>query len=331
MTGEMLARPENAQARGAVLKLRVTFGVLMAVAFVALLLADAWLAVRTRPEWPVFGADVGRWLAQGAISTALVGVMVWLGARELTAFAGALGYQPSRALAQVGAVALAVLPYFTIDGGPRRAVGGWEMLVLAIVLGLAFLHQAVRHRTQKVVGNLGATLVIVLYLGGLAQFFTRLRMDVGGASGAILLLFSVFVVKVTDIGAYFTGMLTGRHKMIEWLSPKKTWEGFAGGIVVATAFAIGVGYALYGSGTLRLPGGISAFMTLLAFGLLMAGLSVLGDLCESLLKRDAAMKDSGSSIPGFGGVLDILDSPLLAAPAMWLFWTKFVSLGVAGP
>lgn len=306
------------------LKLRVTFGAAMAVAFFALLVADAWLATRT-PE-----TAVGRWLAYGAISTALVGVLVWLAARELTAFVEALGYQPSRVLAQVGAVALAVLPYFTVNGGPRGTAGGWEMLVLAVVLGLAFLHQAVWHRTQTVIGNLGATLLIVMYLGGLAHFFTRLRMDVGGANGAILLLFSVFVVKVTDIGAYFTGMLTGRHKMIEWLSPKKTWEGFAGGMVVATVFAVGAGYALYGSGVLRLAGGMSAFMTLLVFGLLMAGLSVLGDLCESLLKRDASMKDSGSSIPGFGGVLDVLDSPLLAAPAMWLFWTKFVSQGLPG-
>jgi phosphatidate cytidylyltransferase len=330
MSVDTLAPPDQVQTRAAVLKLRVTFGALMTVALVALLLTDAWLATRTQPQWPTFGTNLGRWLAHGAISTALVGLIVWLAARELTAFVEELGYQPSRALAQLGAVALAVLPYFTIDGGPRTAVGGWEMPALAIVLGLAFLHQAVRHRTTKVIGNLGTTLLIVMYLGGLAQFFTRLRMDVGGASGAILLLFSVFVVKVTDIGAYFTGMLTGRHKMIEWLSPKKTWEGFAGGIVVATAFAIGVGYALYGSGTMRLPGGISAFATLLAFGLLMAGLSVLGDLCESLLKRDAAIKDSGRSIPGFGGVLDVLDSPLLAAPAMWLFWTKFVSQGLAG-
>ena len=134
----------------------------------------------------------------------------------------------------MGSVALAVLPYCSRfnSGADRGANGGWEMLVLALVVGLAFLHQAVRYRTTKVFGNLGATLLIVLYLGGLAQFFTRLRMDVGGESGAILLLYSVFVVKVTDIGAYFTGMATGRHKLIEWLSPKKTWEGFAGGIIV---------------------------------------------------------------------------------------------------
>jgi phosphatidate cytidylyltransferase len=308
-----------------VLKLRITFGVLMAAAFVGLLLVDGWLAART-PE-----STLGRWAGNGAISTALVGVLIWLAARELTMFAEACGYRPSWTLAQVGSVALAVLPYFAFNSGADRgANGGWEMLVLALVVGLAFLHQAVRYRTTKVFGNLGATLLIVLYLGGLAQFFTRLRMDVGGESGAILLLYSVFVVKVTDIGAYFTGMATGRHKLIEWLSPKKTWEGFAGGIIVATAFAIGVGYGLYGSGTLRLPGGIAALFTLLVFGLLMAGLSVLGDLCESLLKRDAALKDSGNSIPGFGGVLDVLDSPLLAAPVMWLFWTKIAPLAARG-
>jgi phosphatidate cytidylyltransferase len=134
---------------------------------------------------------------------------------------------------------------------------------------------------------------------------------------------------MTDTGAYFTGRWLGRHKLIPWLSPNKTWEGLAGGIVVALLCAVGVGYWLHAAQLAPRPPAGPLIGWLALFGLLMAGLSVAGDLSASLLKRDAAVKDSGTALPGLGGILDVLDSPLLAAPVAWLFWTRFVQHSAA--
>ena len=129
----------------------------------------------------------------------------------------------------------------------------------------------------------------------------------------------VGVVKAADVGAYITGKSIGRHKLIPWLSPGKTWEGFFGGLllsgIVGAAIAMGLrdnvaSLANVPTAWVYIGGAIS--------GALLGAAGQVGDLLESLLKRDAGVKDSGK-VPGFGGVLDILDSPLLAAPvAYWL-------------
>jgi phosphatidate cytidylyltransferase len=123
-----------------------------------------------------------------------------------------------------------------------------------------------------------------------------------------MLLVIVAIVKAADVGAYATGHAIGKHKLIPWLSPGKTIEGFIGGLVFSAVVA-----------ALILPQ-LSTFTPVKAIfaGLVLGAVGQLGDLLESLLKRDAGVKDSGK-LPGFGGLLDLLDSPLLAAPAAyWL-------------
>jgi phosphatidate cytidylyltransferase len=126
-------------------------------------------------------------------------------------------------------------------------------------------------------------------------------------------------VKFTDIGAYFGGRALGRHKLIPWLSPGKTWEGLFFGLL--TAAAVGAAFSFF-IGTERenfhLPWWKGAI-----FGAVIGGIGQLGDLLESMMKRDADVKDSGSMIPGFGGVLDVIDSPLLAAPFAYLLFSLF--------
>jgi phosphatidate cytidylyltransferase len=115
-------------------------------------------------------------------------------------------------------------------------------------------------------------------------------------------------VKFCDIGAYFTGRFLGRHLWVPSISPKKTWEGFFGGIVIAVIAA-----SLFAQ--------FSAIMGIgraVVFGVVAAVTGQLGDLLESMLKRDAGSKDSASLIPEFGGVLDLLDSVLVAAPFAYL-------------
>ncbi len=127
----------------------------------------------------------------------------------------------------------------------------------------------------------------------------------------------LLVVKSTDIGAYFGGRYLGKHKLIPWLSPGKTWEGLFCGL--ATAALVGLGCSLvwpHALSTITWP-------KALIFGIVIGGVGQAGDLLESLMKRDAQVKDSGNIIPGFGGLLDVIDSPLLAAPAAYLLFSLF--------
>lgn len=153
----------------------------------------------------------------------------------------------------------------------------------------------------------------VAYLGLLPAFLVQLqlgRSDGDSTLGAVSLALAIFVPKGCDIGAYFTGRLLGRHRMTPVLSPKKTWEGAAGGL----ALAVGVAYGLNGLGPVIPHGPIGPLL----FGLTVGLAGMFGDLAESLIKRDCERKDASQMVPGFGGVLDVVDAILFAAPlAYW--------------
>jgi phosphatidate cytidylyltransferase len=120
----------------------------------------------------------------------------------------------------------------------------------------------------------------------------------------------VFVVKSADIGAYTVGTLFGKHKLSPRVSPGKTWEGAGGALLVAVVVALA-----FAAGS-----GIMSWLWAVAFGLILACVGQAGDLAESMIKRDAGRKDAANKVPGFGGILDILDSPLAAAPLAYLFF-----------
>ncbi len=313
------------------MRLRLLVGIPLAALIVGLMLLDGHLAAQRWSDWRIdlLGARLAPWICNGAICTAVLMVLTVAAVHELVTLARVRGYQPFHITAEVFAGALVVGPYVSynlasVTGGYDES---WGLLWLAIALGFVFALQAVTRGTENALVNLSVTIFIIFYAGGLAGFMSKLRMEVGGQSGVAVLLFSVFLVKMTDTGAYFAGRFLGRHKMIAWLSPKKTWEGFAGGMVVTVACALAVGYWLHASGFVRIEERYMPYRwALIVLGLLLGIFSVAGDLCESLLKRDAAVKDSGKSLPGMGGVLDVLDSPLLAAPVAWLYWTRLFHL-----
>ena len=124
------------------------------------------------------------------------------------------------------------------------------------------------------------------------------------------MLMFVFVVKSADIGAYAIGSIFGRHKFSPNISPGKTWEGMCGAVAAAIIVAIGFAFIC----------GIMTWRSAVIFGLCFAFIGQMGDLAESMMKRDAEQKDSANKVPGFGGVLDIVDSPLVAAPFAYLFF-----------
>ncbi len=133
-------------------------------------------------------------------------------------------------------------------------------------------------------------------------------------SATFLLLWLIAVTKFTDMGAYITGSLIGKHKMIPHISPAKTWEGFAGGLF----FAQLAGFGLYLGFSEHLSI-LEGHMHVAILGLILAVLAVIGDLAESIVKRSVGAKDSGQMLPGIGGSLDLIDSICFTAPAMYLY------------
>jgi phosphatidate cytidylyltransferase len=120
------------------------------------------------------------------------------------------------------------------------------------------------------------------------------------------------------VGAYVVGSLIGKHKMIPRISPGKTWEGFAGAILTALAISIALTHVM-GARIQAI-----SFADSIILGLLLPLVSVVGDLAESVVKRDASIKDSGRSIPGIGGALDLIDSILFTAPVLY-FYLQFTA------
>lgn len=162
-----------------------------------------------------------------------------------------------------------------------------------------------------------ANLLGFLYIAYLFSFAARITFALpgeGAVPGAFVLLWLLAVTKFTDMGAYITGSLIGKHKMIPHISPAKTWEGFAGALFFAQLAACGL-YAL-------LPGQLAALHSwphVVALGFLLAILAVIGDLAESVVKRSLHAKDSGNMLPGIGGGLDLIDSICFTAPALYFY------------
>jgi len=253
-------------------------------------------------------------------------VLVALASREIIAIFHAKGIMADRGLVMVGAVVGLTAMYLA----PLASDGPAAVTLLATVLGLLFMGSLLKHswggRCEGAIAAGGATMFCVVYLGLLPGFFLAIR----GWHGPWVVVGVIAVTKVCDVGAYFTGRAIGRHRLIPWLSPGKTWEGLIGGILLSTALCVAlvaVGQARGGIGVWGYDDGggrvfehyTFAWWYVALAGALLGLVGQLGDLTVSLFKRDAGMKDSGVSIPGFGGLLDVFDSLVLAAPlAYWL-------------
>ena len=315
----MLPRP--------MLKHRLVFGAIFIAALVGMVYGDARLSESTLAQSaPEALRFLGMARCDGAIVTMILVVLVILGTRELRRLFGAAGHEPLICWPMLVNVALVIIPFITANGLShdrqvlRAADAQYTVVCLTVALfGVAYF-VALRKKTSGSSAAMGTTLFIIFYLGLLPQFIVRLRL-LGPPGAAWLVLYFVATVKLCDIGAYFTGRFLGRHKLIEWLSPKKTVEGLVGGILASVVFAVCLPWlvrAVADPGSVvgdLFPGPLRC----VTFGMLMALVGQGGDLLESLFKRDAGAKDSACSIPAFGGVLDMLDSPLLTAPlAYWI-------------
>jgi phosphatidate cytidylyltransferase len=195
------------------------------------------------------------------------------------------------------------------------ALAAWPLAALTICVLIVFINEMKNfQKPGGAVANLSASIFALVYVGLLVSFLVQLRLAWG--VGALVSL--IIAVKMGDIGAFLAGSIFGRHKMTPVLSPGKTVEGAIGAICFACLGAW-LSFRFLLPSTL-LDCILGASWIWLPFGILVGIAGILGDLAESLIKRDAGRKDSSTWMPGFGGVLDILDSLLFAAPVAWLFW-----------
>ncbi len=178
-------------------------------------------------------------------------------------------------------------------------------LLLSVIILLAMTHHLVSYERgrDQAATDFTSTLGGILYIGWIGSYLISLRLMDGGLWWFLVALPATWLA---DVGAFFIGSAFGRHPMSRRVSPKKTWEGYFGGIVVSVAGTIGLAalWRIWGS---SIPTGQAAIIALV-----MSALTTLGDLSESVFKRQAGVKDSGSLLPGHGGFFDRVDSWLWA-------------------
>ncbi|WP_435019262.1 phosphatidate cytidylyltransferase [Tundrisphaera sp. TA3] len=298
---------------------RLASGVTLVAILLAVLALDEWLA----PWFPL-------WLA-----TALV-VMLRCGL-EMVGLLEATEVRPSTPAVCGGLVAViaanwaphlvewagrAADPHLPATFNPtdRIEVLAWPFLAFVATLLATFLAMSVRFRGPgSTTATIAGTCFVVAYIGLLGSFMLQMRWFEGPYHGLIPLAALVATAKGTDIGAYTLGRILGRHKLWPVLSPNKTIEGGIGGLL----FAVGGSLAVSAISRYLLHAPCLEWGPAIGFGLAIGVAAQLGDLMESMIKRDCERKDASSALPGFGGVLDVLDSLLFAAPVAYGYWIAF--------
>jgi phosphatidate cytidylyltransferase len=278
---------------------RLIFGFLMAGIAGAVLYIDAYLA----PYYPLFAIAVG--------------LLGWVTVREFRALIPAAS-RPRHGFFLFGVLGILLTNFAQAAYGelisPQWGPANWQplfavfmaMVIEAFVVELVYFEQPGENTARVAYTALG-----FVYLGVLPAMFLKIRWLNPEFSKEMLAL-AIFVPKCGDIGAYFAGRFLGRHPFKPKLSPKKTWEGFLGGIALSVFVAVTVHIVrpIFHGGVVEA----------VLFGIVVGGIGVLGDLAESLIKRDGQTKDASHSIPGFGGLLDVIDSILFAGPVAYLWF-----------
>lgn len=332
------------------LRNRLTFGPIMLAALLGLLYVDYYVQERTRADQRVRETDErvrwSHWRAEyelkglpvpatrpveppelyygvaGVGLLLLLLIILPLATQEVARLFTAEQVRPYRFISAAGSGSLVLHAFMTQFPTFQPVAASALAFVIVFVMLFSALRRAWQRQTQGAIVHMAGTVLSTLYLGGLGWFIMALRVKhsfkSNGVQGSTMILVMILLcVKFTDIGAFFGGKAIGRHKLIFWLSPGKTWEGLFCGML--TAGAVGAVLARW----INPPMYPLPWWKGFVFGVVIGGIGQLGDLLESLMKRDAEVKDSGKLIPGFGGILDVIDSPLLAAPFAYLMFSLF--------
>jgi phosphatidate cytidylyltransferase len=267
---------------------------------------------------------VGAVVLGGWVLAVLLAVLAALGTLEFYRMAATRDVAPLRLLGATLAAAFVALAAAGPEMGPN-AVGFALLIVVGFLLASvsSIWERGVEGRPLLAVS---VTLTGAIYAGALLSFGLFLRhlpAHDGAMHGTALVLFPVVLTWASDTFAYFAGRRWGTRKLIPRVSPGKTVQGAVGAVVGTVVVAIAYSFLLARFPTYRV-GLVEAAM----FGLLISVAAQVGDLVESLFKRDAGLKDSGTLFPGHGGVLDRLDSLFFTLPIAYLFFRYLVGSGV---
>jgi phosphatidate cytidylyltransferase len=252
-------------------------------------------------------------------------VLAALGLREFYAMAEKRGIVCFKYTGMAGGILLMVGTFFKLTGklgiyGTPSRVNDFETgFLILFVLGLC-VRQFVEKNNTTAIESISTTLFGLMYVPWLLNFIQKINFF-DNVDGHYYLLYFILITKFSDAGAYAVGSLIGKHKMIPRISPGKTWEGFAGAVIVSGgASVLFVHFAAD-----KMPAMHTSDAVIL--GAALSVTAVIGDLIESLFKRETGVKDSGRLFPGIGGMLDLLDSLLFNAPIMYLYLRHVLKTG----
>ena len=247
----------------------------------------------------------------GALLLAVTIIGVW----EFYGLARAKGSEPQRCMGMLMSLALffagfipSLYMYGETDDHDVLGLGVLLLLIFAMLLVITFVIEVFRNR-QTPMYNIATTIMGAVYVALPMAILTILPTGLNAIiyRGEVwipwVFLFYLLLVWGNDVFAYLVGVTMGKHRMCERLSPKKSWEGFAGGVAGSAAVGAIAASVLGGS-----------YGVWIGLAIVVALSSVVGDLIESMFKRDAGVKDSGAIMPGHGGILDRFDALIMSAP-----------------
>ncbi len=259
-------------------------------------------------------------LVSNGVFELLVVTMALAGLLEFYDLAEKRGLACFRFTGVIGGVLLMVGTFLNVtghlgtsNGSPARVNDFETSFLILFVLGLC-VRQLMAKDNSTGLTAIAVTLLGLMYVPWLLNFIQKINFFPGlGGDGKYFVFYFILLTKFSDMGAYVVGSLIGKHKMIPRISPAKTWEGFGGALVVSTGASLAFVH-FFGNHMLGMNS-----MHAVILGLILSSTAVVGDLIESLFKREAGLKDSGKMFPGIGGILDLLDSLLFNAPIMYLY------------
>lgn len=297
------------------LSTRLVIGLSMVGALLLILCLDEWFA----PWFPLW--FVLALVALGSASLELVELLSATSARASgnTVFGGVLALVIANWAPHVAGLSTAPSELSEHLYDPLAPVNalGWPMLAFVGVVMAAFISQSAQfQKPGATMATIAGTVLAVAYVGLLGSFIIQLRWFDGRYHGILPLAFLVATSKGADTGAYTLGRIAGRHKLWPRLSPNKTVEGAFGGLIFGIAASLIT--AAVARDLLHVP--TLSWGAAVGFGVVVGSAAQLGDLMESMIKRDCSRKDASATVPGFGGVLDVLDSLLFAGPVAFAYW-----------
>ena len=263
------------------------------------------------------------------ILLAIILTLALCGAREMVDLLWTRSFTPNKLIVSACCVLVAAAAWWGRFGHMPIQIPSDDntlaqvMLAYAMTILVLFLLATYRYREPGAsMETLGVELLIVSYIGVLMGVFAQLRWVAGSEAGYLVIGSLLVVTKGGDVGAYILGRLFGRRKLVPLLSPGKTWAGAVGALIGSASSAV---LWLHFATPLFSPTGEALWqppwwLVSAVYGLILGVTGLIGDLCESLIKRDVGKKDSSTLLPGFGGLLDLMDSVLYASPVAYVLW-----------